>query len=91
MSSNEKGSNIFGDRKEELVMTPLSEKKSLTKDFEKGNDELAETQLMEMKSFTKDVEKGTDKFAETLLMEMIDEDEKKGGEGITLVNSREII
>ena len=38
MSSNGKVSNVFGDRKEEVVTTPLSEKKSLTKDVEKGTD-----------------------------------------------------
>ena len=43
MSSNEKVSNVLGDRKEELVTTPFSEKKSLTKDVEKGTDELAES------------------------------------------------
>ena len=30
----------MGDRKEEVVTTPLSEKKSSTKDVEKGTDEL---------------------------------------------------
>ena len=41
MLSNEKVSNILGDRKEEVVTTSLLEKKSLTKDAEKGTDELA--------------------------------------------------
>ena len=39
MLSNEKVSNFLGDRKEEVVRTPLPEKKSPTKDVEKGNDE----------------------------------------------------
>ena len=60
MSSNEKVSNVLGDRKEELVTTPLSDKKSSTKGVEKGTAELADMLFMEKKSFTKDVEKGTD-------------------------------
>ena len=59
----------MGDRKEELVTTPSSEKKSLTKDVEKGTDELADTLLMEKKSLTKNVEKGTDELESTLFME----------------------
>ena len=47
MSSNEKVNNVLGDCKEEVVTTPLSEKKSLTKDVEKGTDELADTLFME--------------------------------------------
>ena len=39
MSSNEKVSNVLGDRKEEVATTPLSDNKSSTKDVEKGNDE----------------------------------------------------
>ena len=46
-----------------------SEKKSLTKDVEKGTDELADTLLMEKKSLTKNVEKGTYELESTLLME----------------------
>ena len=42
MSSNEKVSNVLGDRKEKVVTTMLSEKKSSTKHVEKGTDELAE-------------------------------------------------
>ena len=38
MSSNEKVSNVLGDRKEELVTMPLSEKKPSTKDVKKGTD-----------------------------------------------------
>ena len=41
MLSNEKLSNFLGDRKEEVVTTPLSENKSSTKDVEKGTDKLA--------------------------------------------------
>ena len=62
MSSNDKVSNFWGDRKEEVVTTPLSEKKSSTKYFDKGTDELSYTLLMEKKSLTKDVEKGTDEL-----------------------------
>ena len=43
MSSNEKVSNSLGDRKEEVVTMPLSEKKSLTKEVEKRTDNLADT------------------------------------------------
>ena len=38
--SVEKVSNVLGDRKEEVATTPLLEKKSSTKDFDKGTDEL---------------------------------------------------
>ena len=55
----------MGDRKEEVVTTPLSEKKSLTEDVEKCTDKLADMILMEMKSSTKDVNKGTYEFADT--------------------------
>ena len=55
MSSNEKVSNVLGERKEELVTPPLSEKKSPTKDVEKGTDELTETLLMEKHSLTKNM------------------------------------
>ena len=68
MSSNEKFSNFLGDRKEEVVTTPFSDKKSLTKDVDKGTDEFADTLLMEKKSSTKNVEKGTGELADTLLM-----------------------
>ena len=40
MLSVEKVSNILDDRKEAMVTTPLLEKKSLTKDVEKGTGEL---------------------------------------------------
>ena len=69
MSSNDNVSNFFGDRKEEVVMTPLSEKKYSTKDVDKGTDELADTLLMENKSSTKGIEKVTDELEDTLLME----------------------
>ena len=59
MSSNERVSNVLGDRKEEVVMTPFSENKSSTKDVEKGTDEEAHTLLTEKKPFTKKVKKRT--------------------------------
>ena len=62
MSSNEKVSNVLGDRKEEVVTTPLSEKKFSTKDVEKSTYKLADMLLMEKKSSTKDVDKGTDEL-----------------------------
>ena len=40
MSSVEKVSNVLGYKREELVTTPLLEKKSSTKDVDKGTDEL---------------------------------------------------
>ena len=64
MSSNEKVSNVLGDRREELVTTPLLEKKSSTNDVGKGTDELADMPLMEKKYSTKDVDKGTDEMAD---------------------------
>ena len=39
------------------------EKKSLTKNVEKGTDELESTLFMEKKYSTKDVDKGTDELA----------------------------
>ena len=38
MLSVEKVSNVLGDSKEELVTTPLLDKKSPTKYVDKGND-----------------------------------------------------
>ena len=69
MSSNWKVSYVLGDKKEEVVTTPLSEKKSFTKDVEKGTYELADTLLMEKKPSTENVDKGTDELEETLFME----------------------
>ena len=60
ISLNEKFSNDLGDRKDEVVTKPLSEKKSLTNDVEKVIEKLAYTLLSEKKSSTKDVKKGTD-------------------------------
>ena len=60
MSSIERVSNVLGDRKEEVVTTPLLEKKLPTKDVDKGADELVDTPLLEKKFPTKDVDKGTD-------------------------------
>ena len=59
MSSNEKVSNILVDRKKEWVTTPFSERKSSTKDVEKGTDKSEDMILTEKKSSTKDVEKFT--------------------------------
>ena len=50
MSSNNKVSNVLGDRKNAVVTTPFYEKKSLKKDVEKSTDELADTLLMDKKS-----------------------------------------
>ena len=54
----------MGDSKEEVVTTPLSEKKSSKKDVEKGTDYLVDMLLMDKKSSTKDVDKGTDELAD---------------------------
>ena len=54
----------MGDRKEELVTTPFSEKKSLIKDVEKGTDKLADMLFMANKYLKKDVDKCTDKLAD---------------------------
>ena len=54
----------MGDRKQELVTTSLSEKRSLTQDVEKGTDKLADMLLMEKKSSTNDVDKGTDELSD---------------------------
>ena len=76
MLSVEKVSNFLGDRKEEVVTTPLSENKSSTKDVDKGADELeymkkevVTTLLLEKKSSTMDFEKGTDELADTPLLQ----------------------
>ena len=45
-----------------MFNTPLLEKKSLTKDADKGTDKFADMPLMERKSSTKDVDKGTDEL-----------------------------
>ena len=58
MMSIDKVSNVLGDRKEEVVTTPLSEKKSLTKDVAKGTDELADMK----KAVVTIRKKGLDKF-----------------------------
>ena len=64
MSSNDKFSNVLGDRKEEVVITPFLEKKILTKDVDKSTNELADMPLMEKKYSKKDVGKGTDEFVD---------------------------
>ena len=56
---NEKVSNVLDDRKEEVVMTSFFEKKSSTKDVDKGTDKLVDMLLMNNKSSTNDVYKGT--------------------------------
>ena len=53
MSSNERVSNFLKYRKEEVVTTPLSEKKSSKIDVDKGTDELADMPFMEKKYSTK--------------------------------------
>ena len=64
MSSNKKVRNFLGDSKEEVVTTPLPEKKSQTKDIDKVTDELEDMPLTEKKYSTKDVEKGTGELAD---------------------------
>ena len=46
MLSIDKVGNVLGDMKEEVVMTPLLEKKLSTKDVDKGTDELEDIPLM---------------------------------------------
>ena len=45
-------------------MTPLSEEKLLTNNFDEGTNELEDMPLMEKKYSTKDVEKSTDKLSD---------------------------
>ena len=59
MSSHEKVSNVFGDRKESVVTTPLLEKKSSPNFFDKGTDQLVDMPLLEKKYLSKYVDKGT--------------------------------
>ena len=47
-----------------MVTTPLSEKKSSTKNIEEGTYKLSDMPLMENKSSTKDVDKITDELAD---------------------------
>ena len=49
MSSNEKFSNASGNKKCSVVTKPFSEKKSSTKDVEKGIKEFADTLFSEKK------------------------------------------
>ena len=60
----EKVSNVLGDRKEEVVRTPFSEKKLSIKDVDEGTDELTHTPLLENKYSTKDVDKSNDELAD---------------------------
>ena len=64
MSSVDKFSNCLCDGKEEVLTTPLLEKKSFTKDVDKGTDKFSDTPLLEKKSSTKDFNKGTDELAD---------------------------
>ena len=47
-----------------MATTPLSEKKSPTKDVDEGKEEFSDIPLTEKKSSTKDVDKGTDELAD---------------------------
>ena len=67
MSSVEKVSNVLGDRKEKVVTTPLLEKKSLTKDFDKGTDELADTKKAVITIFRRDLDKFESLFSKSYL------------------------
>ena len=58
MSLVDKVSNVLGDRKEEVVMTPLSENRSPTKDIDKGTYKLEDTK----KAVVKIRRKGLYKF-----------------------------
>ena len=60
MFSVNKVSNVWDDRKEELVTRVFLEKKSSTQNVDEGNDKLADMPLLEKKSLTKDVDKGND-------------------------------
>ena len=60
----DKFGNVLGDRKEEVVKNPLLEKKSSTKDFDRGTDELEDTILLGKKYSTKDVGEGTYELAD---------------------------
>ena len=53
-----KVSNVLGDRKEEVVTTPLSKKKSPTKDVDKGTGELVDMK----EAVVAILRKGLDKF-----------------------------
>ena len=57
----------MGDIKEAAGSTLLAEKKSVTKDAEKGTDKLEDTLLSENKSSAKHVDKGSDELADKLL------------------------
>ena len=60
----DKFGNVLGDRKEEVVTNPLLEKKSSTKDFDRGTYELEDTILLGKKYSTKDVGERTDELAD---------------------------
>ena len=64
MLSVDKVSNFLGDRKEEVVTTPLLENKSSTKEVDKSTDEMADMPFSEKKSSTSDVAEGTDELVD---------------------------
>ena len=57
MSLVDKVSNILGDRKEEVVITPLLKNKSSTKDVDKGTDELVDMKKAVVTIHRKDSDK----------------------------------
>ena len=57
MSSVEKVGNVLGDRKKEVVTTPLSEKKSSTNDVDKGTGELEDMKEALVTTHRKDLDK----------------------------------
>ena len=56
MSSFDKVSSVLDDRKEAVVTTPLSEKKSLTKDVDKVTDELEDMKEAVVTTYGKDLD-----------------------------------
>ena len=62
MLSVEKISNVLGDRKEAVVTTPFLEKKSLTKDVDKGTDELEYMKEAVVTICRKDLDKFEDQY-----------------------------
>ena len=52
-----------------MVTTPLSEKKSSTKDVDKKTDALADSLLIENKSSKNNAGKGTNELVDTIFME----------------------
>ena len=58
----EKVSTVLGDRKEEVVMPPLLENKSLTKDVDKGTNELKYTKEAVVTIIRMDLDKFEGKY-----------------------------